>query len=83
MMEGIRKPDIVIYLRPSETVSNRAEFGAERYETIEIQNSVQINFDRILENLEETTKIIKIDSSKSIDEISESIFEHVKVQFSS
>ena len=48
MMEGIRRPDVVIYLR-AEDVSNRENFGAERYETMEIHEKVINNFDEIFE----------------------------------
>lgn len=81
MMEGIRKPDFVIYLRASKSVSNRADFGAERYETVEIQKLVQNNFDQIFEE-EKISKIIEVDSSKRIEEISEIIWESVKSSLS-
>lgn len=77
MMEGIKEPDVVIYLRADESVSERKDFGSERYETIEIQKQVQTNFDQIF-STETKSKILKINSSKSIKEISKEIWESVK-----
>ena len=76
-MEGIKKPDVVVYLRTEDSVSEREDFGVERYETVEIQKQVQKNFDEIFLN-ETDSKIIKINSSKEIKEISKEIWENVK-----
>jgi thymidylate kinase len=76
-MEGIKEPDIVVYLRAEESVSERKDFGAERYETIEIQRQIQKNFDEIF-SVESFSKIIKINSRKSIEEISKEINENIK-----
>lgn len=76
-MEGIKKPDVVVYLRTEDSVSEREGFGVERYETVEIQKQVQKNFDEIFLN-ETDSKIIKINSSKEIKEISKEIWENVK-----
>lgn len=77
MMEGVRKPDIVVYLRAEDSVSGRSDFGAERYETAEIQGKIQGNFDQIFAN--ETDSIIfQIDSCKEITEISNEIWENIK-----
>lgn len=77
IMEGIKEPDIVVYLRAEESVSERKDFGAERYETIEIQRQIQKNFDEIF-SVESFSKIIKINSRKSIEEISKEINENIK-----
>lgn len=76
-MEGIKEPDVVIYLRAEESVSERKDFGAERYETIEIQTQVQKNFDEIFSS-KTNSKIFKINSSKRIEEISKEIWENIK-----
>lgn len=76
-MEGIRKPDLVIYLRAEGSVSGRSDFGDERYETVEIQRKIQRNFDEIFAN-ETYAKILKIDSCKEIMVISQEICEFVK-----
>jgi thymidylate kinase len=77
MMEGIRKPDLVIYLMAEGSVSGRSDFGDERYETVEIQRKIQRNFDEIFAN-ETYSKILKIDSCKEIMVISQEICEFVK-----
>ena len=74
-MEGIRKPDLVVYLRSEGSVSGRSDFGDERYETVEIQRKVQANFDEIFAN-EADSLILKIDSCKGIEEISKDIWEN-------
>lgn len=76
-MEGIKEPDLIIYLRAEGSVSERKDFGAERYETIEIQTQIQRNFDGIFSQ-EFDKKIFKINSSKSIEEISQEIWENIK-----
>lgn len=76
-MEGIKEPDVVIYLRADESVSERKDFGTERYETVEVQTQVQKNFDQIFSS-ETNSKIFKINSSKSIEEISEEVWENIK-----
>lgn len=81
MMEGITEPDIVIYLKPEKGMnsSGRTDFGAERYETTEIQAQVMLNFDNLFRgDDEENIKILKINSSKSIESVSESIWERIK-----
>ena len=42
---GLPKPDMVIFLDVSEEVaSKRGGFGEERYETLEVQRAVRINY---------------------------------------
>lgn len=83
-MEGMVKPDIVIYLRAEDT-SNRKDFGAERYETAEIHEQVIRNFDELFENEKEITdssnnyfKLVKINSNKSIEEVTNDIWDDIK-----
>jgi len=75
-MEGITKPDLVIYLKPAEGTnsSDRTDFGVERYETTEIQAQVIKNYDNIFENEGNKIKILKINSSESIKNVSENIW---------
>jgi dTMP kinase len=41
-------PDVVLYLTvPPEVASSRAAFGAERYETVELQNKVRHKFAKV------------------------------------
>lgn len=80
MMEGIAKPNIVVYLK-LETGTNscgRTDFGVERYETTEIQEQITLNYDNLFRNEEENIKIFKINSSKSIENVSEDIWEVIK-----
>lgn len=77
MMQGIKEPDVVIYLRTEESVSSRQGFGAERYETTEIQTRVQKNFDDIFSR-QTNYKILKINSNQEIEEISKEIWDHIK-----
>lgn len=76
-MEGLKEPDVIIYLRAEGSVSERKDFGAERYETVEIQTQIQNNFDEIFSH-ESDKKIFKINSSKSIEEISKEVWENIK-----
>lgn len=76
MMEGIVEPDFVIYLRPDTgNVSDRNDFGAERYETVEIQESVQANFNEIFKR---KSNVLIINSCNPIEEISEQVWNFVK-----
>lgn len=76
-MQGIKNPNVVIYLRAEESVSSRQDFGAERYETAEIQTCVQKNFDEIFSR-ETNSKILKINSNQDIVEISKEIWDQIK-----
>ena len=79
MMEGMRRPDIIIYLRSATVIeqSNRKDFGTERYETIEFQRQVSQNFDEIFAN-ENSSKVIEINSNKIIEEVANDIWIKVK-----
>ena len=87
MMDGIRKPDIVFYLRTkpgnSDEISKRTDFGNERYETVDIQRQVSINFDYLLLNKsnchDEYSLIYEINSCKNIQNVSDNIWEIVKM----
>ena len=81
-MEGITNPDIVVYLKPEKGTEDSAErkgFGIERYETKEIQRQVIKNFDILFtKDDDEKIKILEIDSSKTIEEVSKNIWEGIK-----
>ena len=79
-MEGIIQPNIVIYLKPTEEAdsSRRTDFGVERYETTEIQAQVIKNYDKIFKSEEDDIKILKINSSQSIEKVSEDIWAGMK-----
>lgn len=63
---GLPKPDIVIYLNLSTSeASKRGGFGKERYENVEFQEKVRLQFDLLMEkdwNI--------VDASKSQEDIS-------------
>jgi hypothetical protein len=69
MMVGIRKPDLVVYLRSCEKVFERADFGMERYDSKSMQMSVRSNFDAIFEDKSRTSGVLILDSAEDIDGI--------------
>jgi thymidylate kinase len=79
MMKGIVEPDLVFYLRPNqvEAMTDRAEFGNERYESLHIQAQVTKNFDIIFEGKE---NVHRIDSTKGIEAIAEQIASIVSIK---
>lgn len=87
MMGGIRKPDIIFYLRTktgnSEEISKRSDFGNERYETVDIQRQVSVNFDLLLLDKSkcslEHSIVHEINSCKNVENVAEDIWECVKM----
>ena len=79
MMKGIREPDLVIYLRPQsvEEMTERADFGNERYESLQVQSQVSKNFDEIFKGKE---NVLKIDSNQSIEAIAKEIASIVSIK---
>ena len=75
-MEGIAKPNVVIYLKPAEGTdsSKRTNFGAERYETPELQAQVIENYDNLFENEKKSLKILQVNASQAIESVSEAIW---------
>lgn len=71
LMAGIRRPDVVFYLRPADvsTVTSRHAFGCERYETAEVQRAVTRHFDEIFSSPAEAARVVTIDSGLSIDAV--------------
>lgn len=80
MMDGIREPDIVFYLRTksgnSDEISKRSDFGNERYETLDIQRQVSINFDHLLLD---KSNCHEINSCSNIQNVSDNIWKTVKM----
>ena len=76
---GLIEPDLVIYLKVDPTIcSTRNEYGNERYEKEQFQQTVKEQFEQLFE--EDQYKNIKvIDGTKSIEEISQEIAEITKV----
>ncbi len=74
--KGLPKPDKVLYFRPSSIaeISNRSEFGSERYEREELQKKVAEVYEQ---------KLIKddwliVNANKSVDEVSAEILAEMK-----
>lgn len=71
---GLIKPDLVVFLDLDiNEALKRGGFGQERYETIEMQESVRKLFHRLQDD---SWKVL--DASKSLDEVAESIRQAVE-----
>lgn len=58
---GLPKPDLVLYMTlPNEKVIEREGFGDERYESLDFQAKVKINFAHLVEDY---WKVIPADDS--------------------
>lgn len=71
---GLPKPDLVVYLTmSSEAMARRGGFGAERYETSEIQQNVKKMFELMIE--EPLWRVVNADKSEEAlcDELEELI----------
>ncbi len=79
MMQGIRNPDLIFYLRPKEVVemSERADFGKERYESVQVQSQVTKNFDEIFAG---NLNVHQIDSTQSIEAIAQLIASIISIK---
>ncbi|KAI9911720.1 hypothetical protein PsorP6_008803 [Peronosclerospora sorghi] len=65
---GLPKPDAVIFLDvPVLHASNRADFGLERYETLNFQEKVKQNFYNIMERT--TPKWYVVDATGTIEQV--------------
>ncbi|EDW48398.1 GM19929 [Drosophila sechellia] len=65
---GLIKPDAVFYLRaPSNELTNRGQYGDERYEKVEFQGRVAEVFDRICSK--EASYFHKFDATQSVEDL--------------
>nr|CAL26368.1 CG5757 [Drosophila simulans] len=65
---GLIKPDAVFYLRaPSNDLTNRGQYGEERYEKVEFQSRVAEVFDRICSK--EASYFHKFDATQSVEDL--------------
>ncbi|EDW91696.1 thymidylate kinase [Drosophila yakuba] len=65
---GLIKPDAVFYLRaPPNDLTNRGQYGEERYEKVEFQSRVAKVFDRLCAN--EASYWHQFDASQPVDEL--------------
>jgi len=80
MMDGIKAPDLVIYLRPRDVASimQRSEFGQERYDSALTQHQVIQNFDHIYSVSDPKRSVLIINSEESIQGITGKIVEKIK-----
>lgn len=75
--KGLLKPDLTIFLVNNDHVG-RDGFGDERYEKLEFQERVKIQFEHIIEDLKSTTNICVLDvSGRGISEVEHMIGERV------
>lgn len=78
--QGLPSPDLVIYLTlPSSILSTRPNFGAERYETEEIQNSVKDMFERVGRHFKDTGgSWVEVDAEGTVEEVAERVLKEVE-----
>ncbi|KAH8266285.1 hypothetical protein KR038_006116 [Drosophila bunnanda] len=84
--KGLLKPDAVFYLKTSvDSLTNRGQYGEERYEKVEFQSRVSQVFDRICSR--EASYWHQFDASQSADDlhsriasIAENILQEVETQ---
>lgn len=70
---GLPKPDIVMFLKLSTgEMSKRAGFGDERYENIEFQNQVDINYDKFTND-----NFIQVDAAQDVSVLTKTLLEKV------
>jgi len=70
---GLPKPDIVMFLKLSTgEMAKRSGFGDERYENIEFQNRVDINYDKF-----KNDNFIQIDAAQDVSILTNTILEQV------
>ncbi|KAJ9121052.1 hypothetical protein QFC24_005033 [Naganishia onofrii] len=71
-------PDLIIFLHlPTGTASSRAQFGNERYETLDIQSRVRDEFAHVRERVRgyagRSGEWVDVDAQGSIEEVGEKI----------
>ena len=70
--EGLLKPDLIFYLIASpEVVSDRGEYGKERFENVEFQTKVQHAYENYLFR----DSWVMIDATQSVQEVHDIIME--------
>lgn len=80
---GLPLPDITLFLTLSpEIASSRAAFGAERYETIEMQDRVRAQFGVVADTVRRThgdRRWVSVSAEGSKDEVGDSIWREIEV----
>lgn len=70
---GLPKPDIVMFLKLSTSeMAKRSGFGDERYENIEFQNRVDINYDKF-----KNDNFIQVDANQDVSILTNTLLEQV------
>jgi len=70
---GLPKPDIVMFLKLSTgEMAKRSGFGDERYENIEFQNRVDINYDKF-----KNDNFIQVDATQDVSILTNTLLEQV------
>ncbi|XP_055372679.1 uncharacterized protein LOC129606393 [Condylostylus longicornis] len=75
---GLLKPDLVIYLNTNpEILANRGNYGEERYEKVELQNSVKNVYNKMIK--EQGTNWLHVDADDSVENVFKILIEKVLV----
>jgi len=70
---GLPKPDIVMFLKLSTSeMAKRSGFGDERYENIEFQNKVDINYDKF-----KNDNFIQVDAAQDVSILTNTLLKQV------
>ncbi|XP_022174128.1 thymidylate kinase [Myzus persicae] len=70
---GLPKPDIVMFLKLSTSeMAKRSGFGDERYENIEFQNRVDVNYDKF-----KNDNFIQVDAAQDVSILTSTLLEQV------
>nr|CCA21950.1 thymidylate kinase putative [Albugo laibachii Nc14] len=76
---GLPRPDAVIFLDlPVDSASKREDYGAERYENVEFQEKVRLNFHKLIEldhSQKDESRWHFIDANDTIEKVQARVFE--------
>lgn len=80
--KGLPLPDLTLYFSlPPDVASSRAAYGAERYESVEIQELVRAQFELVASEVRKKhceRQWVEVDASESIDEVAEHVWNAVE-----
>lgn len=75
---GLPKPDIVCFMDTKQgSVTDRQDFGEERYETTEFQKLVYSNFSQLFDLNQSTGECLVLNAKDTIDSLHNEILGHV------
>jgi dTMP kinase len=68
---GLIEPDLIVYLDIDPVIASRRDcYGQERYDKIEFQNKVRINYLDLFKN---NPRVLMLDATQSIDKLQQEI----------